>query len=140
LTLILNLVFVLAARSLAKAAVDKAVGPGQVIDEATRQQEEDRIVRNVTIGGIVGMIEGGIFIILGIIIHTFPVGATIIALVLYVADLAVVLVINPGAMVGFGLIIRIVIVVALVQAVMAAVAYQKEQNAARQLEPEPEYE
>jgi hypothetical protein len=61
---------------------------------------------------------------------------------LYVGTVAVDVAFDPDALRRWP-IIKIIIIVALFQAVIAAVAYQKEKNASRAMEPElvePEYE
>src|SRR5262249_15763410 len=100
---------------------------------------DDQTVRLNTIVGIFTIVLGAVFVFLGIIVHAFPVAATVIALVLYVGATAIFGVLNPEFFVR-GIIFKVIIIVGLSQGIVAAVAYQKEQNAARQLEPEPEYE
>jgi len=141
LTIVINVIMIATLRSQVKAAIDAEIQktPGAIVDQAKRQALEDQAVRIGTIIGIFTVVLGAVFIFLGIIVHVFPVPATVIALVLYVGAAAVFGVLEPALLLK-GLIIKVIIVVALIQAIIAAAAYQKEQNAARQLEPEPEYE
>jgi hypothetical protein len=135
LTIVLNAIMIATLRSQVNAAIDKM----GIVDAATRQALEDQAVRLGTIVGIFTIVLGAVFIFLGIIVHVFPVPATVIALVLYVGATAAFIVLEPN-MWYQGIIFKVIIIVALIQAIVAAVAYQKEENAARQLEPEPEYE
>lgn len=72
---------------------------------------------------------GVVFIVLGVMIYSAPVACTVLALILYIGGWAVSGIGNP-AMLANGLIIKIVIVVYLVKAIQAAIAYQREEAAA----------
>jgi hypothetical protein len=77
---------------------------------------------------------GLLFVVFGIIIHRFPVPVTVISLVLYllgtVVTVAILAVSNPAVLAGMtvGLIVRVLIIVALVKAVQAALAYERERQ------------
>jgi hypothetical protein len=94
--------------------------PGMVID-----QDAVKLVRLIY-AGTAGL--GAVFIVLGLAVYKAPVACTVTGLVLYVAGIAVFAVIDPQNLVR-GLIIKVIIIVALVKAVQAAAAYQKEHQA-----------
>lgn len=68
---------------------------------------------------------GAAFLVGAGLIKSYPVPVTIISLVLYVGCAAIFGVLDPESLMK-GIIIKIIIVVALVKAVQAAMAYQKE--------------
>jgi hypothetical protein len=77
---------------------------------------------------------GILFVVFGVIIYRFPVPVTVLSLVLYILGTLVtfglIAAVNPaglGAM-GFGIIIRIAIIVGLVKAVQSALAYERERR------------
>jgi hypothetical protein len=80
------------------------------------------------------ILMGLLFVIFGIIIHRFPVPVTIISLVLYilgtVVTLGILAVSNQGMQAGMtvGLVVRVLIIIALVKAVQAALAYERERR------------
>jgi hypothetical protein len=124
--------------------VDKARAQGQMID----QQKLESLVRTVDISGAIAIGLGVLFVIFGIIIYQFPVPITIISLVLFVGasiifrlwgmSIAKDAGLEPGQFVMRGLIFDVFITIALASAIKTAVAYQKEQQAAADLEPEYE--
>jgi hypothetical protein len=67
---------------------------------------------------------GVIFVILGIMVYTYPVPATVLGLVLYIGAAAIFAFLNPASLVQ-GVILKIIVVVALVKSIQAAVAYQR---------------
>jgi hypothetical protein len=136
LTIAVNIFLVATSRQRVKDAIQNEIrkqGPVRV-DPVKLQEEEDRVVRIDTAFGVVGIVLGVIFVSLGFLLKSYPVPAVVIALVLYVGAAAVFGVLEPQSLLQ-GLVIKIIIVVALVQAIQAAVAYQKELNAAQNLEP-----
>jgi hypothetical protein len=68
---------------------------------------------------------GLVFVVLGLLVKTYPVPITITALVLYVAATLAFGMLEPQTL-AQGFIVKIIIVVALVKAVQAALAYQRE--------------
>jgi ABC-type siderophore export system fused ATPase/permease subunit len=84
---------------------------------------------------VVRLVYGGIaflgvlFILLGFLVTRFPLPATIIALVLYLGSNAVLALLDPAVLVQ-GIIFKIIVVVCLVKALQAAIAYQRELRAA----------
>lgn len=73
----------------------------------------------------VAMGLGLTFTILGILVYRIPVAATVTGLLLYLADKIYEAVLDPTNL-RAGLIIKIIIVVCLVKAVQAAIAYERE--------------
>ena len=70
-----------------------------------------------------------IFVACGVLVQRHPVPATITALALYLASMAIFGLLNPASLAS-GLIVKFFIVVGLFKAVQAAIAYQKELAAA----------
>jgi hypothetical protein len=67
---------------------------------------------------------GVVFVILGMMVYTYPVPVTILGLVLYIGAAAVFGFIEPMTL-AQGWFFKIIVIVALVKSVQAAVAYQK---------------
>ncbi len=76
---------------------------------------------------------GVVFIILGVIVNRFPVPATIISLILYVGSALGFAALDPSTL-ARGAIIKIIIVVALIKAIQAALAYEKERQRSASVE------
>ncbi len=70
------------------------------------------------------MLLGAVFVVLGILVKSYPLVCTVTGLVLYVAATLLGFVLG-GLAAGAGLIIKIIIIVALVKAVQAAIAYER---------------
>jgi hypothetical protein len=73
---------------------------------------------------IASILEGVAFIVLGLLVYRYPVPATLLGLILYVADKVVCGVINPES-IPQGLLVKIIVIVLLVIAVRTAFSYQK---------------
>jgi hypothetical protein len=73
----------------------------------------------------VPIVLGVVFVILGILVKTYPVPITITALVLYVVATLGFGMLEPQTL-AQGIIVKVIIVVALIKAVQAALAYQRE--------------
>lgn len=71
---------------------------------------------------------GVAFLILALLVHKFPLPATIIALVLFITLHAIDAVADPSAL-ARGWLVKILVIVALVKAIQAAAAYEKERKA-----------
>jgi hypothetical protein len=136
LTIAVNVFLVATVRQRVQEGIKKELNQqGLVVrDPAKLKEAEDYLIRLNTVVGIVGIVLGVVFVGLGFLIKTYPVPATVIALVLYVGATAVFGVMEPESL-KTGWWIKIFIVVALVQAIQTAIAYQKELTAARDLEP-----
>ncbi|HUT09571.1 MAG TPA: hypothetical protein VMY42_03675 [Thermoguttaceae bacterium] len=98
--------------------------PGEVQKVRAQAIRITRLVQGVAIG------LGVVFVILGIIVKQFPVGATLTGLVLYIGAAAVFGMIDPATLLT-GLIIKVFIVVTLIYSLQAALAYQREEREAR---------
>lgn len=86
-------------------------------------------IRSVQISGFGFAALGVVFVALGVMIYSAPVACTVLALILYIGGWAVTGIGNPAAL-AQGIVIKIIIVVALVKAIQAAVAYQREEAGA----------
>jgi hypothetical protein len=139
LTLALNLFLYFNARNEVNEAVKKQIGnqgPFVRVD----QEKVEALIRTVSILYLSLAGIGALYILFGIIVHSYPVPVTVLALVIYLGVHAVLLVwVGPAAMgIGFGWIIKLAIVAALIGAVRTAIVYQQERSA--ELAVENEYE
>jgi len=97
------------------------------INQAKRREIEGQVsMATIMIGGFVFL--GCVFVVLGLLVKTFPVPITIMGLVLYLVGNAATALADP-TLVMKGAIIKIFIIIALVKAIQAAMAYQRELNA-----------
>jgi hypothetical protein len=111
----------------AKKLVQKEIakqGPGFIPDPVKVREAEEQLVRLATLLGAVQIALGIIFIVFGFIVYLFPVPVTIISLVLYVGSYLAFGLLNPETL-AMGIVIKIFIVIAMVKAIQAAIAYQK---------------
>lgn len=117
-------------------AVNKQLGPGMVVNREKLQEIEDMAVRAGTVEAWILIATGASFVVLGLLTRKYPVPTTILGLVLYLAGTAYFFVslAQAGAegnrFMG-GLWLRVVIVVLLIKAIQSALAYQREERAAR---------
>lgn len=131
LTIIANGFFAVLAESAVKNQFDKEIREGQAqgleFDQAKVQELQDAAVLTTRIFNGAFILLGVVFVVFGFIVEIYPVPVTILALILYGAGNAVTAIIDP-TMIAKGLIIKIFIIVALVKALQAAIAFQKEQD------------
>jgi hypothetical protein len=112
-----------------QAEISKA-GPRAVIDQAkVKEIEESEIRATQLIAGGTAFL-GFVFIVLGLLVRQYPVPATALGLVLYVGSYVIFALLDPQNIYR-GIIIKIIIIVLLVKSLQAAIAYQKEQQAAQ---------
>jgi hypothetical protein len=111
---------------------------GAAVEQAERQKVEDALVRTYMVFSAIMIGIGVVYILLAFLVQAFPVPITIIALVLYVGTQAVLAAKSPILLLNW-FYLKIAMIIALIQAVITAVAYQKEQSAARP-DLEPQYE
>lgn len=116
----------------------RLVQQGFRVDPVQKQEAEDKAVKISIFIGIGYIAVYAAFIIFGIFIKKIPVPATIISLILYIGINGVTAAISLQSLVQ-GVLFKILIVLALIQAIQAAIAYQKEVNAEREA-LEPSYE
>jgi hypothetical protein len=98
---------------------------GQLIDH----DKFEALVRAGQVSLAAFVLLGIIFLLLGMTVRMYPVPITITAFVLYVAANVVVAIADPSVLIT-GLIFKIIVVAALVKAIQAALAYQREKSAA----------
>src|SRR5262245_22290715 len=128
LNLLVSIFFFLNVRNEAKEAIEaekRKLGPGMVVDQEKAREAEELVVRigRAIYGGTI--LLSIIFIALGIAVYRAPVACTVTGLVLYLAGNAVFAVLDPMNLLR-GVLIKIIIVVAMVKAVQAALAYERE--------------
>ena len=134
LTILVNAVMFLMAERMVDAEIQKELrnaGPGAAVDQAEVNNIRTTYVRaqQLVAGGTV--LLGVVFIVLGVVVDRYPVGATATGLALYIGAVVIFAVLegDPAA-IGRGIIIKVIIIVALVKALQAGIAYQKEQQQA----------
>lgn len=132
LTILANGAMFFLAESMVHDQIQKEVqkaGPGMVFDQAKLRDIEESEVRErkLVFGGTA--LLGVVFILLGSVVKQYPVPATAIGLVLYIGGNVIFAVLDPKSM-GGGIIIKIIIIVGLVKSLQAAIAYQRESQAA----------
>lgn len=140
ITLLFTAVQLALVRGEVKREIDqeitKQAAVGKKVDPAARAQFEEQLVMvQLVLVGLIGGGEGIAFVILGVLVKRFPVPATIIGLVLYILDTVVGVLLNPAA--AGALIIRVIFIVALSKAIQAAFAYEREKR--EQLAVQAEY-
>ncbi|MFO0969699.1 MAG: hypothetical protein U0793_29420 [Gemmataceae bacterium] len=124
ITIVANLIQLLTLQSQIDEHLRKG---GLVIIDRAAFDRTLMLIRLVLIGF---MALGGVFIVLGALVKSFPVPMTITGLVLYIVASVVGFVIDPESIkqMGIWVFIKIAIVVALAKAVQAAFAYEKEKR------------
>jgi hypothetical protein len=125
-----------------KEVVDQEVRQaGGKVPAKARQEREEELTRlgRLLYGAPIAL--GAIFVVFGIIVHRFPVPVTVLTLVLYVGATIIFAVVNPETL-RFGIVIKVIIVVAMAKAIQTAIVYQNEraQEARAQAEPDLNYE
>jgi hypothetical protein len=128
---VVNAIFMGFARQQVRKELDaevaKAGGPARV-DAAKVKEIEENAVRFVYLVDGAAIALGIVFVIFAVVIRQYPVPVTVTSLVLYIGATVVFGLLDPHTLVQ-GIIIKIIMVVGLVKAIQAAVAYQKEQTA-----------
>jgi hypothetical protein len=128
LSIAVNLFFFSSAEKDVQTEIDKEIaklGPGFVVD-----QEKVAVLKKQAVGAAHlinggGIVVGMIFVACGLLVQKHPVPATITALALYLAAVAIFGLIDPASLAS-GIIIKVFVVIGLFKAVQAAIAYQKE--------------
>lgn len=131
LTIVANGALLLLLPSQVKKELDKEIAKakaqGMIVDEAKVEEVRAESLKFGYLVGGVAVALGVVFVVLGLVVNQYPVPATVLGLVLYVGAAVVFGLLNPPSIYA-GIIIKIIIVVGLIKAVQAAVAYQKELN------------
>lgn len=129
LSLGLNLYFVINAETLVDAQIKKelnSIAGGYAVNPAELAPLKAQAVQLTRIVNGIGAALGFVFIVLGAIVHMFPVVATVLGLGLYVAAIIGFALIDPSSVLS-GIIIKAIIVISLIKSVQAAIAFQREQ-------------
>jgi hypothetical protein len=133
LTIAFNLFFLLGAEAQVNRALDgevrKLQGQGMMIDQQKLQEIRENAVRLTQIVSGATVLLGFVFVVLGIVVYSIPVPATVLGLVLYVGAVAIFGVLEPTTL-AHGWLFKILIIVGLFKSVQAALAYQREKQAA----------
>ncbi len=129
LSIVLNAALFSMASEFAKKEVVRQVSAEQAkglfVDPQTIREAETSLTRMNQLLAVGGGVVGAIFIACGIFVNMYPVPCTVISLVLYLAAQAIFAFANPLTIAN-GLLLKIIVIVALFQAVKAALAYQRE--------------
>ncbi len=115
---------VLAAGGMARTGVNQAQLRA-LVDQAM-------VIAYVILGVFIGL--GCLFVIFGLIVHLYPIPVTILSLVLYLLGSILPALLAPETLL-YGIIFKIIIVVALAKAVQAAIAYERERRESAEFEP-----
>lgn len=97
-----------------------------LMQNAGKPNADPEAVRVAQIAIAIGLGEGVVFFVLGLLTRKYPVPATILGLTLYVADSAIWLANAVGEKTFVSPWIKIIIIFVLVKAVQSAIAYQRE--------------
>lgn len=118
------------------------MGPGVVVDQ--KKVDELKSVARVSHGLFIAV--GALFVFLGLLVKKFPVPVTILGLVLYIGSFVIDFAIGYTYVgeeafksIGSGIWLKIVIIIGLVKSIQAAIAYEKERRAERDLEVEASF-
>jgi len=126
LQMIFGLFLLATAETVAKAEVAKEVkNMGGGVDPATIREAEAEWMTGVRLAAAFVGGLGIAFLILGVLVYKLPVAATVTALVLYVGAHLLDAAFDPAALFR-GIILKVIVVVALVKAIQAAIAYERE--------------
>jgi hypothetical protein len=128
MTILLNTFMLLNVEKEADQAINAEVqkhGGWGGVNQTVANEARRTVIRLGTIiyGGTI--VLGVVFVLLGFAVPIAPVACTVTGLVLYIAGIAVFAVLEPLTLVS-GFIIKIVVIVCMVKAVQAAVAYERE--------------
>jgi hypothetical protein len=132
LTLLVNGIFFFLAEGMVHDQIQKqvrAAGPQMAFDQAKLRELEESAVRETKLVSGATMALGAVFIVLGLAVKQYPVPATALGLILYIGAAVIFGLMDPTTLYQ-GIIIKVIFVVALVKALQAAIAYQKESQAA----------
>jgi hypothetical protein len=133
LTIVGNIIFYFMVESqvndVIKAEIAQARQPGFVIDESKVNELRQAAVRAEKLIKLGTIVLGAVFVGLGLSVKKYPVPATVTGLVLYIGAAAIFALLNPMNLLS-GIIIKIIIVAMMIKSIQAAVAYQREKDAA----------
>jgi hypothetical protein len=107
----------------------RKLGPDFVVDDAKMAEGKGEAVAATRFGAGLSFMEGVVFLLLGMFVQKAPVAMTATGLILYIADYAIGAALDPAYLVQ-GIIVKIVVVVCLVKALQAAIAYERERETA----------
>lgn len=128
LTIVANIIFLFVAQGQIDDLIRKAgADPRNVPPQMQLQVSAIRLLNYCISGGFALM--GVVFIVLGALVRKYPVPCTITSLVLYIAGGIVTALIDPTS-IGAGWLLKIIIIVALVKAIQAALASEREKREA----------
>lgn len=129
LTLVVNLGLAFFAQNLVDSQFNeerqKLEQQGLQIDQQQFDEIKAQSITATRIAAFGFAAVGVAFLLIGVFIEAAPVPLTVLGLVLYIGGAAISAIADPSTLMK-GLIIKIIIVVALVRAVQAALAYQRE--------------
>jgi hypothetical protein len=112
-------------QELKKAGINRAMFPRDKLDEVRR-------FCYTVYGAGIGI--GAFFLLMGAIVKTAPVPVTIVSLVVYVLANIAFIFLNPENL-AQGVVIKIVIIIGLIKAIQAAVAYEREKAEGMVVDP-----
>ncbi|WP_437229093.1 hypothetical protein SH661x_001252 [Planctomicrobium sp. SH661] len=132
ITIAVNLLLALFAKSAVdsqfEAEIRQLQNQGMVLDMEQVVLLKADAVRSTQLSGFGFAGMGVIFLVLGALVYKYPVPCTVLALILYLAGLAMTGLSDP-TLLARGIFIKIIIIVALAKAIQTATAYGREQLA-----------
>jgi hypothetical protein len=119
----------------AERAKARAQGMEFIVDQAKLEQAQESGMRIAYLiqYSVIGL--GVLFIIFGLTLKSYPVPISVTSLILYVGATAIFAYLAPETLVA-GLIIKVIIIIGLINAVQAAIAYESDR---RKTTPSAEY-
>ena len=128
LTVLANGFFTFQAKAEVDKEIDKQVAEarakGLQVDQQKVQLVRESALRITYLVQGGGVVLGVVFIVLGLMVKSYPVPATILGLVLYLAGSAIFAYIDPMTL-AQGIIFKVIVVVSLFASVKSALGYQR---------------
>lgn len=134
LTILVNIFAMINLRSEVQKELDLQAPQAGGMKPANPQFVEAAVLIGYVINGAFCLM-GALFVLFGFLVKLYPVPITIISLVLYILGALVSVVLNPASLV-VGIVVKVIIIIAFVKAIQTAIAYQREETEAADLEPE----
>jgi hypothetical protein len=133
LTIVVNVGQFAMVDSMVDSQIDKEVAKltqqGRIVDPLKLTAVKESAKRATQLAAIGLICIGVVYVVFGFVIKKFPVPVTIAGLVIYIGTAVVFAVLSPETA-AQGVIVKIIVVVALIKAVQAAMAYQRQREAA----------
>ncbi len=110
-----------------KTQVDDLHRRGMQVDPVKLQEIRDSLVRSIKLLSIGMILVGLVYLVFAVVVAKYPVPITISGLVIYVGAAAAFGLLDPSTLFR-AIIFKVFIIIALVKAVQAAIAYERERK------------